>query len=138
MMESINKISCKCLSHVNFRKTTNTTVWHKSLELSLLNGRLSLQFCRYFFSTLHSDQNGCILEYYVSRGSVLLYRYIIHLELHKQQTTMFIVISNLKSRTFLYCITTNVFTCSSKDIQYTNFKTQSKILDKCEYFVRIV
>ena len=49
-------------------------------------------------------------------GVQLLYRYIIHLELHKQQTTMFIVISNLKSRTFLYCITTNVFTCSSKDI----------------------
>ena len=137
MMESINKISCKCLSHLNFRKTTNTTVWHKSLELSLPNGRLSLQFCHYFFSTPRRDQNGCILEHYVSRGSVLLYRYIIHLELHKQQTTMFIVISNLKSRILLYCITKNVFACSCKDIQYTNFKTQSKILDKCEYFVRI-
>ena len=138
MMESINKISCKCLSHVNFRKTTNTTVWHKSLELSLLNGRLSLQFCRYFFSTLRSDQNGCILEHYVSRGSVVQNILFIENYIKKQQTTMSIVISNLKSRTFLYCITTNVFTCSSKDIQYANFKTQSKILDKCEYFVRIV
>lgn len=71
MMESINKISCNCLSHLNFRKTTNTTVWHKSLELSLPNGRLSHQFCRYFFSALRSDQNGCILEHYVSRGSVV-------------------------------------------------------------------
>ena len=70
-MESINKISCKCLSHLNFRKTTNTALWHKSLELSLPNGRLSLQFCRYFFSTPRSDQNGWILEHYVSMGSVV-------------------------------------------------------------------
>lgn len=136
MMESINKISCKCLSHLNFRKTTNTTVWHKSLELSLPNGRLSLQFCRYFF--LLSVVTKMVASQSTMLAGVQLYRYIIHLELHKQQTTMFIVISNLKSRTFLYCIITNVFTCSSKDIQYTNFKTQSKILDKCEYFVRIV
>ena len=49
-------------------------------------------------------------------GVQLLYRYIIHLELHEQQTTMFIVISNLKSRIFLYCITKMYLLALAKDI----------------------